>query len=159
MCLNNKGQFFSYDAIVATSIFLITLSIIMVYWWGMEGNTENRISRDVLTVSESLLSRGVPSDWQMGGETKRIGLIGEEGSAVVSLEKWEEFSRMAGKDYDELKYLLATEHDYLIEIRGECWENCSVGKEPPPDADVSRVTRLVVFNGKPASLRVSLWSD
>lgn len=59
-----KGQYFSFDAIVATVIFVLAISLLVNYWFGaravMEGMEED-MYREALRLGDSLLTPGNPS--------------------------------------------------------------------------------------------------
>ncbi len=158
--MHNRGQFFSYDAIVASAIFLITISLMLVYWWGIDFNSSDRSQRDVVYLSDRLLTPGSPDDWHEG-DVLSIGLMESGKPNVIVLEKFMEFRDISEKDYAEPKQIFGTAKEYFVEIIGEdidCRGNCFLGKEPGDSSDISSVTRLVVFNGRPARIRISLWS-
>ena len=158
--MNSKGQFFSYDAIIAGAIFLLAIALILSYWNGVQPNQETDLSRETLRLSETLLTAGFPPDWEKNGNPKSIGLAEKQNSRVLSPEKLAEFRRMSESGYEEVKPILLTGNEYWIEISGEnldCGGPCSFGKKPPENAERSSATRLVVLNGKPARLTVNLW--
>lgn len=164
LCLNSKskGQFFSYDAIVASAVFLIALSLILVYWQGIRTGGEGELARESARLSEKLMGTGVPQNWERTGEVGSIGLVEGESNGVLSIEKLVEFRKMSGDDYVGTKEKLGIGNEYWIEISGkeiDCFGACSFGKEPPENAERSSAIRLVVLNGKPASLRATLWKE
>lgn len=54
-----KGQYFSFDAIIGASIFILTLVAVMSYWYGVNSSIEQQqssLSREAIRVSEMLYS-------------------------------------------------------------------------------------------------------
>jgi len=59
--MNMKGQYFSFDAIIATVIMVLAFSSLVAYWYGAQSVVESRTySRlaDADRIAESLLSPG-----------------------------------------------------------------------------------------------------
>ncbi len=155
-----RGQFFSYDAIIAGAIFLLALALLMSYWQGTERQMETDPSLESIRISETLLTAGSPLDWEKKGNVSSIGIAEKTNSRTISLEKLSKLRDMAGTDYENLKSILVVENEFWFEFSGEdldCNGPCSFGKTPPQNAEISSATRLVVLNGKPASLRIVLW--
>ena len=62
-----KGQYFSFDAIIATVIMVIAFSTLVSYWYGVQSTIETRTDSqysDALRVADSLFSPGLPSNWE-----------------------------------------------------------------------------------------------
>lgn len=60
-----KGQYFSFDAMVAAIIFILTLVSLLSYWHSVRLSLENQhdiFLKDAFRISELLLSPGYPSD-------------------------------------------------------------------------------------------------
>ena len=61
-----KGQYFSFDAIIATVIMVIAFTSLVAYWYGVQSTIEERTGttyNDALRIADSLFSPGVPADW------------------------------------------------------------------------------------------------
>ncbi|MEM2137719.1 MAG: hypothetical protein QW568_01395 [Candidatus Anstonellaceae archaeon] len=74
-----RGQYFSFDAIVATVMIVIAISSLLGYWFSAQSIIESRANpmyADALRVSETLMSPGVPANWQNGdpNDIKEIGI-------------------------------------------------------------------------------------
>ena len=64
--MNMKGQYFSFDAIVAAIIVVLAFSLFASYWFSMQSITDSRVTdmrQDAMRVSEALLSPGTPGNW------------------------------------------------------------------------------------------------
>lgn len=67
-----KGQYFSFDAVIGASIFILTLVAIMSYWYGVSGSIEQQqsmLAKEAMRISEILYSPlevpyGVALDWK-----------------------------------------------------------------------------------------------
>lgn len=71
-----KGQYFSFDAIVATVIMVLAFGALLSYWYGMQSVVESRTGNtyyDTIRIAESLLSPGMPPGWGPGNATQ-IGI-------------------------------------------------------------------------------------
>lgn len=61
-----KGQYFSFDAIVAAIIFILGITLLMGNWFAIRqasDSTPMQLQEDALRVSDVLLSPGVPQNW------------------------------------------------------------------------------------------------
>ena len=157
-----RGQFFSYDAIIAGALFMLSLALLMSYWQGTERAMGTDFSQEALRLSETLLTAGSPLDWEKHGNVSSIGIAEQTDSRTISPEKLSKLRDMADSDYGNLKSILVVENEFWLEFSGEetdCEGPCSFGKKPTENAEISSATRLVVLNGKPASLRVVLWKN
>ncbi len=143
---STRGQFFSYDAIIGSTIFIVALSLLLAYWQGSMAVKED-LPENAISFSQSLLS---PAQ-----------LTETPGTNVISLEKFGLLRGMSESDYEGLKGNLSISSDYWVELSGDkldCAGACSFGKEPPKDAEQAQATRLVVLGGKPAVLKIVLWN-
>ncbi|MFA4982665.1 MAG: hypothetical protein WC588_00455 [Candidatus Micrarchaeia archaeon] len=69
-----KGQYFSFDAVVATLIMVLAFTSLVGYWFGAQAvidERSNSMYSDSLRVADSLLSPGVPQDW----DTPPLGTV------------------------------------------------------------------------------------
>ena len=71
-----KGQYFSFDAIVGASIFILTLVAIMSYWYGVSSSIEQQqtgLSKEAMRVSDMVFSsKEVPYGVLEGWDDRRI---------------------------------------------------------------------------------------
>ncbi len=62
---SKKGQYFSFDAITAVVIFMITISLVISYWFTIQGLMDTNDSdayRTAIKLSDTLVSKGNP-EW------------------------------------------------------------------------------------------------
>ncbi len=74
---HKKGQYFSFDAIIATVIMTAAFTSLLVYWLGAQQVIESRTSplySDAIRIADSLFGPGSPVDWNKGGTIRQIGL-------------------------------------------------------------------------------------
>lgn len=165
--MSMKGQYFSFDAIIATVIMVLAFSSLVAYWYGAQSVVESRVySRlsDAERIAETLLSPGSPSDWEAPGhymdEVRQIGIATGFGNGI-SPEKFGVFKEMAAAHYDETGNLLRAGGDYyvLIEQTDDSGGVLEQAGEPyPAGADyVAVATRGVTYDGHPCRMRVFLW--
>ncbi len=66
-----KGQYFSFDAVIGASIFILTLVAIMSYWYGVSGSIEQQqsmLAKEAIRIADILYSPlavpyGISLDW------------------------------------------------------------------------------------------------
>ena len=171
--MNMKGQYFSFDAIIATVIMVLAFSSLVAYWYGAQSVVESRTySRlaDAGRIAESLLSPGSPTNWVNGNveDVRQIGIATSFGNELnMSKVNALEASAAVGAYYAEFGNLLRAGGDYFILIeqtddKGGLLKE--IGKYPiPANATfVAVATRGVTFkdasgNSHPARMRVFLW--
>ncbi|MCX8198024.1 MAG: hypothetical protein N3F07_02405 [Candidatus Micrarchaeota archaeon] len=74
-----KGQYFSFDAVVATVIMAVAMASLMGYWYGAQQAAESRmlpLHPGAMRMAESLLSPGVPSGWQSASSLNDVKQFG-----------------------------------------------------------------------------------
>ena len=78
---NMKGQYFSFDAIIATVIMVIAFITLVAYWLGAQSIIDSRANNtyaDAIRVADSLFAPGSPSNWNSPllslADIKQIGL-------------------------------------------------------------------------------------
>jgi hypothetical protein len=104
-----KGQYFSFDAIVATVIIVIAISSLLGYWFSAQSIIESRANpmyADALRVAETIMSPGVPSNWTEYniGEAKTVGL--STGTAnELDETKVDELAALASSSQENYSYV------------------------------------------------------
>lgn len=163
-----KGQYFSFDAIVAAVIMVLAFSTLLAYWYGVQSVIESRTGNfyySSIRIADSLLSPGSPSDWPVLpiDQRKQIGLANGFGnelnkSKVVELQNW------ATSDQWQVKNMLHIDaySNFYIQITQTDGiapnYNYNIGVAPPANAtEVVRAHRGAVMNGHPVHITVTLW--
>ena len=165
MGLTSKGQYFSFDAIVATVIMVVAVTSLAAYWFGAQSVVEshnNPLYADALRISDSLLSRGSPDNWPTRpmDEVRQIGLANGF-SNELNKTRVEGFGALASGDYEAIGRLLRAGGEYYVEI-GQTDDASvpaySIGKPVPREAkEVAVAHRGGVLDGKPVRMQVTLW--
>ena len=174
-----KGQYFSFDAIVAAVIIVMAFSALLTYWYSLQYVTESRsydLRVEGMRMAESLLSPGSPANWEeslsMQG-TQPISSIRQIGltngfSNELSADKINKLFVLANTDsagYLRAKNLLRSPTDFQINIAqadgridSPDFEILPIGHEVPKNAtEVAVVYRGATFAGRPVQVKVTLW--
>ncbi|MFA5929356.1 MAG: hypothetical protein WC861_00575 [Candidatus Micrarchaeia archaeon] len=173
-----KGQYFSFDAIIATVIMVLAFSSLVAYWYGAQAVVESRAySRlaDANRVAESLLSPGSPADW--AGPSYSINDVRQAGIAtgfgnelnMSKVDKLQEYANLSSGYYEATGNLLRAGGDYFILIEqaddsGGLLREIGSYPIPANASYVAVATRGVTFrdaggNSHPARMRVFLWKQ
>lgn len=95
--MNRKGQYFSFDAIVAAVIFILTIISLLSYWYSTRSSMEyqdNEIMREAIRASDLLFTA------QPSGSGCQLGFAESWGSKVLNRSAIE---KCASAPMDELK--------------------------------------------------------
>ena len=177
-----KGQYFSFDAVVASVIMVIAVTSLVAYWFGVQSVAESRSSNmyaDSLRIAESLLSPGSPSNWtayvtaspddlnqihQIGLEDNSTGELDQNKiTALENLAAYPSLATSPPPSYTAVGNILRATGDYYILIRQTDGSlNYSIGRPPALNAtEVVIAHRGAVLddatNTIPVSMTVYLW--
>jgi len=166
--MNMKGQYFSFDAIIATVIMVLAFSSLIAYWQGAQSVIGERASNrlaDANRIAESLLSPGSPSDWENGysiSDVRQIGIAKSFGNELDAGKVYAlaNLASDATGDYEATGNLLRAGGNYYILIEqaddshGVLRE---IGKYPDNATYVVVANRGAVLDGRPVRMRVFLW--
>jgi hypothetical protein len=119
-----KGQYFSFDAIIATVIMVIAITSLVGYWVSTQNVMDSRANPlypNALRVAESLLSPGVPENWDgvSFDEVRQIGLTNGFSNELDSqkVDKLKFYAAPASADYAKVGNLLRAEGNYYVVIQ------------------------------------------
>lgn len=175
-----KGQYFSFDAVVATVIMVVAITSLAAYWFGVQSVIEshnNPMYADSLRIAESLLSPGSPSNWTLYATgfpadlnmVKQIGLGNDFGNEL-DRNKIEKLKLLAdpslGGNYLEVGRLFRANGEYYIKI--EQTDDSSVPGYYIGKAPLANATEVVIahrggtmedshHNLQPMRIAVYLW--
>jgi len=160
---SKRGQFFSYDAMVAGLMFAILLTILYVYWSSLRATVFTQIDdmfRTALDVSNVVLATGNPANWSIA-DVKQLGLASKLNSLELDSNKVTNFQFMARpeQNYDIVRSKIgAAPYQFYITI--DSIPPVEIGIPYPADArgKVS-IMRPVVYNGNASNLTVTIWSN
>ncbi len=160
-----KGQYFSFDAIVATVIMAIAITTLVAYWFGAQSVIDSRsnpMQSDAMRIAESLLSPGVPANWTKYGieDTYQFGLTDGYSNALVR-EKLNKLGALASANYTAVGRIMRAPADYYIRIDrvdcGNCGPEIEIGHADAQAAsEVVVAHRGAVLEGRPVRIRVFL---
>lgn len=163
-----KGQYFSFDAVIATVIMVLAFSTLVAYWYGAQAVVEERTNSrlaDAGRIAESLLSPGSPADWDNGMYITDIRQIGIATGFNNGLDSWKvrQFKSLSEQDYEGVGRLLRAGGDYYVLIERTEQTGAPVaeiGKPYPANSSyVVVANRGVTYEGHPARMRVFLWKQ
>jgi len=174
-----KGQYFSFDAVVATMILVVAFTSLVGYWFGAQSVIEERSNSlyvDTLRVADSLMSPGVPSNWTGIPTPNLLDNIRQPGlttgfSNELDLQKLLKLdslvnSGMPGSAFDanyaKLKKLLRTSGEcyIVIERTDAAAAPYTFGRFPAANASgVAIAHRGATLSGHPMRMRVFLWRE
>jgi hypothetical protein len=166
---SKKGQYFSFDAIMATLVFLLAVSLLSNYWFGVRAAAEkgDDTYKEALRISDSLLGEGVPQNWHTGSTAYSFGLAKTNATAELDKAKILRFISLLASNYTGVREGLRTAEHIHISIE-------ELSATPPiplysggriPNAATTAVTvsRIsTMTNGavlKPVKLTLVLWND
>ncbi|MCX6777631.1 MAG: hypothetical protein NT157_01980 [Candidatus Micrarchaeota archaeon] len=165
-----RGQFFSYDAIIATVVFLIAAMLVLNYWWSSLSSMSAQygsLMPEAVSVSSSLLTQGSPANWD-ATNAKRIGLAKGANSPEIDQMKFASLRALASSDYEGTKGLLGTRHQFFISLSDSAGplacggSDCIAGEYPSAiynPMDQVTIERIVLYEGKSAKLSIILWEN
>lgn len=73
-----KGQYFSFDAIIATVILVVAVTTLASYWFSIQSVVDAKSSRlysEARDAADSLLSPGVPSGWPVAVDASDLSTL------------------------------------------------------------------------------------
>ena len=154
-----KGQVFSFDFLLASSIFLLSVGVLFVYWIYTtlqieETGEMNEMIDKAYKASEVWFREGVPQYWSLN-DVIDLGLENDHRfnqtkmdmmKAEIGYEKTKNMIGLSGYEYNFSVYN-STSH--LI------W---SVGQVIPSDSqNIVNVKRFGILNGSIVTLQVVVW--
>ena len=167
--LNNRGQVFTTDLIVAAVVFLFIITFTTIYSNEisyrvtlMEGAEAREIA--ALNVLDSLtLSQGRPANWELFSDLNRVSSIGLVSSiGDIDEQKFEHMIDMNALHYEAIRYILGA-GAYEMNISILDMQNRQVlgefGTRPLNTDKVTSVSRPVLYGGEDSLLRVELFEE
>ncbi len=117
-----KGQYFSFDAIIATVIMVLAMTALISYWFGTQSVTESRANPlypNAIRVAESLFSEGVPANWTLSSldSVSQLGLLKKGSQNELDKDKILKLEQDWAANYTQVGKLLRSSANYYIEIK------------------------------------------
>ena len=172
-----KGQYFSFDAIIATVIMVLAITSLIAYWHGAQSVVDARTGAmydDSLRIAESLFSPGSPPSWAGQPDLSNVKSIGSANDFSNSLNrsKIEKLSAAVGvfpsadspgQNYTTVGRILRSPAEYYIVIDqtdGNSIGPYAIGHAYPGNGSAREVAvahRGATVDGVPVRVRVFLW--
>ena len=153
---SKKGQFFSYDAIVAGLLFILLLSLLYIYWNSLRTTISINIddsTRIALDVSDMLLTPGYPLNWD-STNFNQLGLTKDYNTIVIDENKVGNLSTIGLYNYTLLKQKLAVGPN---EIYIKIGTGITIGMQPEASTSLVTITRPAVYKGNLTNLSITIW--
>jgi hypothetical protein len=164
-----KGQYFSFDAIVAAIIVVLAFSMFASYWFSMQQITESRsfdMRQDAMRVAESLLSPGSPQNWVGVGwsNIRQFGFT-KNFTNELNTSKVDKFNEWTSTGHtDEIRRILqippSVNYTVIIlqsDAQGSGYKKIIGGLPLPSAKEVASAYRGATVDGHPCSVRVILY--
>lgn len=177
---NFKAQFWSFDVVFALVIFGVALTVLTFTWYNINnqlalayGGGDTILQLQVKSLASSILSTGVPANWQSVVNTVNtgtwsnisVGLASAPLSSNLSSSKLYTFMSMSNYNYQATKQALGLAFDYYLTITSNPTSgaglNITVGRNPQTYG--ARTTyierRSASINGIPVSIGIIAWTN
>jgi hypothetical protein len=169
-----KGQFFSYDAIIAGALFSVLIALLFIYWSAIHALIFNQLDdmyRVGISISDTLLTPGSPSNWgswvanppqpptQIAAH--QVGLTNDFGSMRLNGTKVDNLNTLVNSSYEIVKEKLGSgRYNFWITITG--YNNANgggIGSQPLNPTGKITITRPVIYQNNPANLTIVVWMN
>ena len=159
--MKKRGQAWGFDSMMGAVIF-ITGALVFYFFALNYGSANNQkvdqLVHDTTSVADSLLSEGIPANWNATSVTK-IGIITNN---KVNNTKLATLYNMSRDNYNNTRRTINTRVNYFINFSEPRIVNSQpvqgIGIDPTNATDTFRVTHYIVYNDKPTTLYVILWN-
>jgi hypothetical protein len=181
-----KGQVWSYDLIVASTIFVMAMAVLAFFWWGVRTNMsedKEAIIRESFTVSDLLMSPGIPQNWNTlvnlsnqstWSNVQQLGLAESWTNSSLSIDKVYKLLNMSSVNYSTVQNNIRSPYNFYIQLILLNTSNNNAEQPvlmnqtaiiagiPYNDATVQAIARddrVVVYNNSIVIMRLYLWSN
>jgi len=159
MSLKSKGQLFSTDFMIACTVFVLTISILFVYW----AYTRNRIEETTLItdmiekaylISEIWFREGIPEYWN----TTNVIDLGLSNNHRFNRTKMDSLGNPP-LDYENVTRLIGVElYEYNFTVYNMAKDAVyTFGKTPSTPDNLIKIKRVGILNGKIVIVDVMVW--
>jgi len=154
-----RGQYFSMDAIVASVIFVLALSLLMSHFFALRAQNDSHSSYlmdDAYRISTMLLGPGDPSDWYKEpglAKTAGFGPINSSRIGVLNLSAVQDApvfldAALEPTRYDMARALFVTPGEFYIVINTSVLNSPDsdklfrIGREPLPSLNPKEIVQV-----------------
>lgn len=157
-CMSLKGQVFSFDFLLASSIFLLTIGILFVYW--TYTNIEIEETREINEMvykayksSEIWFREGIPSNW----DSTNVIDLGLETDHRFNQTKMNTMKTEIG--YDKTKIMIGLSgYDYNFTLYDANNNTVfSFGLNPSDPPSLIKIKRVGIYDSSIVTLEVMVW--
>jgi len=156
--MSPKGQIFSFDFLLASSIFLLSIGILFVYWTYTNIQIEetrqlNEMIDNVYKASGAWYREGVPIYWN----SNNVIDLGLENNHKFNDTKMNSMKTDIG--YDKTKVMIGLSgYDYNFTLR-DTDNNMifSFGMNPSDPTNLVKMDRIGIYNASIVTLEVMVW--
>ncbi|MBI2079528.1 hypothetical protein HYT84_02090 [Candidatus Micrarchaeota archaeon] len=135
---SQKGQYFSFDAIIASVIFILTLVSLVSYWYSVRSTLEsqnNEIGKEALRISDQLFLAATTED-----------CAAKTGFALGTNNKKLNFQLLSDCAKTDLKTKFSTPFNIMVKINPKpsapsCHE-VTLGDDPPSSSEIKNLVKL-----------------
>jgi len=146
----SKGQYFSFDAIAGLLIFVISVGILVTYWYNIQQviETQDTSTRVIaLRISDMLFTEGYPSDWDDPSyDIDEIYMIGLITNGSLDPSKVARLDSLLSSDENRTKLKMKT-GGYNFQVVLSEGPLGTVGNPPSCNTTVTTFTRMAPMLG------------
>lgn len=163
-----KGQYFSFDAIVAAIIMIAAFTLLFTHWFSLQYAAESRtldLQSNAMRIADSLLTPGTPANWETYSQLDDVRQIGiSQGysntlSRPKLLKLAQYYSNLPHRE--QVMNLLRSPANcsiHVVQTDNPAGVAYLLGGSPPASAsEVAIVHRGGVLDGHPVKVTVTLW--
>lgn len=159
---DKKAQVGILDMLASVFIFLILMTVVMIYWYDYNRTLLDRLEKEnsmtiALAVTDNLIKNpGKPTDWN-SSNVLVIGLASSDHE--LSEEKVQGFCNMS---YNQTRALLNIMHQFYFSVltyESGSWskKEAECGLMPSENSTIINVARPVVYKNQLALMKFLLW--
>ncbi len=175
-----KGQYFSFDAIMASVIFILALTLLSSHWFSLRAQIDDRsdyLQTEAFRISDALLGPGDPPNWYFDiPHATRVGLsVNSSLPSDLNLDTLQMAQGIISSDeraYNASRNLLGTGADYWVEVNttyfDRNYQNFTFGRRPLNPTEIAKVRREIVVKTNsnpnqihyyPGNMTLYLWTN
>ena len=145
-----KGQIFSFDFLIACSIFILILAVLIghIGYNTIQLNElkeKHELTRTGYKLSEIFFMEGYPKDWN----SSNVKIIGLQTNNRID---WNKLKELENFGYQKSLILLGLNYDYNLTIG-----NYSFGKNPENASSAFRINRVGILNSSIVPIQVIIF--
>lgn len=157
--MSHKGQIFSFDFLLASSIFLLTIGILFVYWTYTSIQIEETIGMNEMIdkaykASEIWFREGIPTYW----DSNNVIDLGLENNHRFNQTKMNTMKTEIG--YDKTKVMVGLSgYDYNFTVSDTNNNTVfSFGLNPSNPINLVKINRIGIYDGSIVILEALVWT-